>query len=660
MKAQTAAFYFSEGMEQLRLGDAEGASEAFRLSLEQNEAQPEAWRHLGISLLQLEAFWEAAKAAEQGLVHQPGSLPLLALRAQSLYHIDPKLALPAYEEAAEAARRHPDPAAAGITPAQMEALLGMLYEEIAGIRYESGDREGASEALRKARTLNADRFNVHNNLAYILMEAGQYAQAFEALEEGLARFPDHPDLLLMQANILGEQGEAEASVQVLERLHRAEPQNVNISIAYGRALLFNNEAVKANEHFQQMLALHPEERRYYRTLIDINRMRSNFRGLHAVLERKVAQFPDDEALARELAESFLTISEFETAHQQFDSLSVLLSDAELARRAAHALLFGDHNEEAVSYYQEISTRFPQAAVLKREHTRVLLELDRPEQARAVFTQLPESEQTGLLLALISRTEPDEDSRNVWRSRAAQTAWAPLSDWYAMQERAAEGQIYSEPELSSLTNRLLRYYRDQQRMVSGQVEVMLEQQAQEHPMPPPLREADQLRFLTEALTGITAFVRKQTSAETAQAYFDALLSQWPDSPLLYEAYANWLERRNSPDAAITALRQAVQLGARGPEVHHRMGILFEQSGEYMEAALAYERALSEDSRYSAAYRSLIRLSERETDPALSLEQLADRWYARFQNNAGNDMLREYLIETLHKSGQTARAREVTRR
>ncbi|MDZ7808253.1 MAG: tetratricopeptide repeat protein, partial [Gracilimonas sp.] len=90
-----------------------------------------------------------------------------------------------------------------------------------------------------------------------------------------------------------------------------------------------------------------------------------------------------------------------------------------------------------------------------------------------------------------------------------------------------------------------------------------------------------------------------------------------------------------------------------EAHLELSEIHEDKGNIEEAIASLERALSLNSTESTVYSKLIQLY-REIG---QLDQLSDRWSAKYRADKNNGLLREHLIEALHKAGRYDEAREI---
>ncbi|MBD3276523.1 MAG: hypothetical protein GF372_14505 [Candidatus Marinimicrobia bacterium] len=69
--------------------------------------------------------------------------------------------------------------------------------------------------------------------------------------------------------------------------------------------------------------------------------------------------------------------------------------------------------------------------------------------------------------------------------------------------------------------------------------------------------------------------------------------------------------------------------------------------------SYQRVLSINGKNEQAYANLIDLHQNQN----SLDKLCDVWMSRYRANRRNDVLKEHLIEALHKAGRYEDAQQI---
>jgi tetratricopeptide (TPR) repeat protein len=104
----------------------------------------------------------------------------------------------------------------------------------ATILYKAGQRSDALELLQaKDDAPPAARLEAEIAQAQLLSNGGEGNQALARIDDVLARFPGHPDVLYQKSILLEKAGRTDAAIATLEGLYRDRPQDSAISNALG-------------------------------------------------------------------------------------------------------------------------------------------------------------------------------------------------------------------------------------------------------------------------------------------------------------------------------------------------------------------------------------------------------------------------------------------
>jgi len=104
----------------------------------------------------------------------------------------------------------------------------------ATILYKAGQRSDALELLQaKDDAAPATRLEAEIAQAQLLSNGGEGDQALARIDDVLARFPGHPDVLYQKSILLEKAGRTDAAIAQLEGLYRDRPQDGAISNALG-------------------------------------------------------------------------------------------------------------------------------------------------------------------------------------------------------------------------------------------------------------------------------------------------------------------------------------------------------------------------------------------------------------------------------------------
>lgn len=124
--------------------------------------------------------------------------------------------------------------------------------------------ETRRRALAWERTPNADNAR---HYASALLERGQFDEAAEILETALSGlFRTEPNLMLLLARVRFESGEAAAAAELLDELHKANPdfRSAEGHLLLARALEHNGATEKALEAYRSVIGYYPGVEARYR------------------------------------------------------------------------------------------------------------------------------------------------------------------------------------------------------------------------------------------------------------------------------------------------------------------------------------------------------------------------------------------------------------
>jgi len=130
----------------------------------------------------------------------------------------------------------------------------------ATILYKEGQRDDALALLQpKDDATPATRLEAEIAQAQLLSNGGEGEQALARVEDVLARFPGHPDVLYQKAILLEKAGRTDAAIAQLETLYRDRPQDSAISNALGFILAdHNRELSRAQRLINSALKSEPD------------------------------------------------------------------------------------------------------------------------------------------------------------------------------------------------------------------------------------------------------------------------------------------------------------------------------------------------------------------------------------------------------------------
>lgn len=148
------------------------------------------------------------------------------------------------------------------------------YREVKGGEYQFAARLRVAYLLNKRGKLDEAREYLHqtqaaNNQqrvqlmlieAQLLREAKRLEDAYQVLQQGLAKLPNHPDLLYETAMLADRTGKPDVFEQLIRKLIQIKPDHAHAYNALGYSLLERNERIaEAVELVEKALQLAPDD-----------------------------------------------------------------------------------------------------------------------------------------------------------------------------------------------------------------------------------------------------------------------------------------------------------------------------------------------------------------------------------------------------------------
>lgn len=651
-----------DGMQHYRSGNPEAAIPAFERALESDSSQREAYVLLSSSLLQTGRVDRARRVAETGLERFPRAPALHLARAEALVQAErwPE-ALASYERVHRRARAGTS-LPGGLSAEDVSDRIGRLHLQIGGTDLRDGNLDRALDHLTAARSVFPDSVSVHVQIALVHRARKDWPAAEAAAQTGLERFPRHPDLLRLRGEALYRQGKHDAMLPVFRRLYQQQPQDVEAEIAYGQALLAAGNQAEAASHFEALLDRHPRSETLYDALVRMHEQRMDVARVLEVLQRQRKQFPEDVDLGLRIGRIQEQRGEYRTARALYDSLRAVATPEDLRPGKAIAESFArqDRLEAAAAVYRDLLDRAPHAERILRGLASVREEQGRWADALPLYRRWAATDEDPAAHAQIGRVQealgrPDSARAAYRRSldrgvthprpayryavllhRHAESAGAPDTAGFRAAERALRRSLQS---LQSLQRQNVMQMQGSARSRIGASD-SLDQQRR--------------RFETYNEVAEEAFRFFATSfpAEQTETVIQHLLDTYDRAGRLHYLAGTYYRDQNRRAEAVRHVRRATREAPDYRPANLALGALEAERGNLQTAILAYERARSLQPDAPDAYAALVRLYDR----AGRLDALIRNWTARYESEP-TDVLREHLVEALHKAGRTDDARQL---
>ncbi len=613
------------------------------------------------SLLRSDRSDAALLGAESALKAFPGHPGLLMLMGKAQAQrgaLEP--ALDAYEGAyhsVEEGAAWPE----GFDAAAFRVELQQLCLVLGSRAIDRGAYEEALEYARRADVGGAPAPQAETIRAYVYLQRGDPERAARTTAEALDRSPENTFLLRIRAQALGELERYDELASVFEQLYRQFPEDVEIGLGYAQALLLDGQNQVAQLLFQKLLESFPKDRRIYDALVEINRRKLNFAGAARIRQQQQIVFPNDASLAWDRAELLEQAKQYAQARAVYDSLAAVNpTDPAPAIAAAETFEYADSLGQAAVAYWSVVADFPDRVEPRRALADVLIEQARESRTDwsdvlTVHQELADRTSGDLRAEALSRVgeayealgRPDS-ARSIYRAALDaenKNTWAHYRI-AALEHDNAEALSHAQMALRLV----LQQAEDAQSRMLG----MLQQTGL--PRPGDRDVYVQAAAASDLAADIFTFFGERFPLEQTEPVILDVMETYNASGRLLYLTGRYYEAHDRDADALRFYQRATRKAPDLRDAHLALGAQHEAAGRTRAAILSYERALGADEQHPDAYRALIRLYRTQD----RLDVLVRRWQSRLRATPQNDVLREHLVDALHRIGRHNDARAIAAR
>jgi len=647
-----------EGKRHYQSGDFQQAIESLRTALGSDSTNRQAYVLLSHSYLQVENHLMADLTAEEGLDRFPETVELRWIRAEALTNREQfadaiEIYQQLYRDMAFAEKSFGGIAISGN---QLRRRLGTLHQALGIQHVRQSDTTRAIRQFDKALSYIPDSLRVYQNLGYLQLKTGHPDKANAVADSGLARDSTHVPLLQIKAQALYTKEEYQALLEIYQRLYRLRPEDLDIALAYGEVLVANQQVRKAQKHYESLLNTYPDNRKIYEALVRLSARGMNYRGKIGVLKKMRKQFPGDSSVVRRLAETYTTIREWQKARASYDTLRMMTADSlEIGLSVGRTYELQDSLNAAARYYNDLYERYPESVRVVKRYGEVLESQQRWQQALEVYQNYLSLEQNGYGYRHLGwnyeQTGRLGKAGSAYRRSLEFGAPHPLPLYRLARMVREDGNVDSSLVLArKAIRRSLEKLAEQQRAIQKDLQAL----QQGGRLSGSYETRQKMEDYNQLAEDVFAFLSDSFPLKQSEPVITGLLEDYPDSGRLYYLTGRYYRDHDRTDAAIDRLTKAIRISSNLTDAHLMLGEIYENRGNFMKAIPAFRRVLSLDSENVRAFRALLRIHEKQGE----LDRLCDRWLAQYRANSRNSVLREHLIEALHKAGRYEEAKAIT--
>jgi len=622
-----------------------------RRTLNLDSSEQKAYYILSSSYLQQSNWSEAIASAKLGLQHFPKVVGLHWLLAEgALQSKSFQLAAHHFEQVKNSFSGQTR--IGNISSEKLNLRLGECYTQMGNGAVQQGNKKLALDYFKKANHLLEDNAFSYVNLAFAYASLTQWENSLNTAEKGLVQFPDNDGLIKAKASALYQQKDYQGVEKEYAKLYRSNPDDLETAIAYGELLMANQQFQKASELYNELLKKHPKEKKIYESLITSYELRLNYEGKVGILRQMLPHF-DKKAIYQRIAATYEDIEKWDKARKYYDTLLILQPDNafEIEQKLANTYSQQDSLNQAAQHYEDLYRRRPENVSVLKNLAWVYEKNQKWEESLQNYQKLEALEQSAWVYsrlgAVNQRLNEEAVALKYYRKSLAyqenpeallgiSTIIKPSQPDSALH-MAEEAFTIAFTKLSQYESRLNSKLGDNKSMASliGNKELLKEIEAYE-------------RLATDAFHQLAAF-----DFNVVNRQITSLVDEFPKSARVYYLVGEFNYKNHHKERAMSLLQRSAQLNANFKDTHVLLGAIYEERQQYYQSILSYERALTLDNKDDDIYTHLIRLYKSYD----KLDLLCDKWIAKYEAAENQEVLRQHLIEVLHKAGKFELAQKI---
>ena len=653
---------------------AEGGSQSDQLrddipllqqTIRGNPRNINAWKSLCEAYAKNNQLDSAQITAEKSMRYLPDNRALISFYAELFWNHD------AYESAAKWFER-----LYRLEPSDVNKnFLVLSYRNAGAQEYKAKQWKKAASLFGQSLQHDSTQQDLYPALASALAQVKEYDKALRVVEEGLRRFPGKKELRHIQQYILIQKKDYRSLEIVYKEYLREHPEDLDAGLGIAQVYLALGKGTEAQLQFQKLRKQFPgdpkvyhAEAEYWHNLLRFDKEREIFRELFHwhpdadTLSLKIAatfeeekkwdsarasykgfleKHPHDLGVLFSLASTYENESMFDSALTVYERiLSDHPTNALAARRAGDAAKQVNQKEKALVFYEnwaQLEPQSPDPFIAQAEIWESLGDTAKAIQAYKTAEQYGGSSKSAHRLFTIFLRKPPSDSATQSGSvggleeakRYQVIALRRAVDEIAKKEKIIAATL-SEDSAKGIANF---------RKASAAGESLREPR-------------------TIALDVAEHWIPSRRDSTLVQE-LTSLLREYPNAPLLVELLATIAMEKEDWVQARSLYERLLQTEPRSVKGHLYLGKIYEISGALKSALQLYEQAVElsleneGDEDTSSAFRAAIRIAEKIDQ----LPALAERWAQLHRVHKKHKVLKQNLIEVLHKLGRIDEARKL---
>ena len=639
-----------EGITDFNLGDYESAATKIASYLKTNPYNQSAHEYLVNSYLAMKENDRALTALEIAIESFP-QVPKFYKLAGQLY--GQKLM---FEKAASAFEKYRT-----FNPDDTEAneLLGTIYFNLGIDQARQGNEDAAIDYFKKTIDINPDYGQAYINIAAMYIEKKDYQAAGNYLDKSIALFPDDYQIRKAKFNVLIQNEAYDSALVMLEDIYNHEPDNIDLALQLAMLYRHQGKIDEATNLYDSLIKKYPQERKIYEAIIGYWQNFNKQDKMRETYELMLEHFPDDIDIYNDIAKTYEREKNWPEARATYECIVAIDPENTEAHLAIADTYRQEQNDSAA-----ISTAEKIIAYDKSNYDAFKylggIYTDNSDYAKAleIYQKLYDDYSKDYYsiynLGFVFWKLKEYNQAEKYLNEAKTAGQAEPSPWYVLAQIAAiQGQsdetLRDYKRALELGIRRLATLQDKARAEMASTDGAIDFSK--------INQYDDMKYEVSSVENIIKkslnYARDNMKNNDYKNLLESFLFDYPTSVFLHIYHADWYEKNNNIDKAIGSYEKAISLQPKAIEAHLALAAIYENQNNLGEALRCYRRALAADQNNVEAADGVIRISEKQG----SLNDLCNEWLELYKLQPDYFVLKERLIEILHKANRYDEAKSI---
>lgn len=531
---------------------------------------------------------------------------------------------------------------------EVRFYLADVYANLGAKQFTDNKFEEAYISLKEAYKNNPQKKDYTRNYLVVCIRLKKFNEALPLAKEVFLSSKSDIEIGKLYFQLLLQTEKYKDALRVVQVIAKAFPDNTDVLLDVALAYRYTSEYDSATAYYQKLRQSFPRSREVYKAELDWL-MAS---GLKDTVISRCREFllntPDDKEIMTIMAQQYQRKKSFDTARTIYREMRAKDLDRDAALKIAECYLQEYQKDSAIIELNEY-------AVTGGKNADGFLTL-----YGLLFKANRIAELKKILLIGIKRFREYADFNLLM---AKQYLFEDAPDSAFLYLEPIKGVYSRYPEISYITARLydskadtakavfhysrfIRVSMAQSQNLQTQISTTISGDGMMNPdsLDKAEKAGSELDTLTSQLRAGFDRLRIINGRESYGKLLDELIADIPQGVPIYIARAKYRLELGDSSAAANDIETALRISAYNEEVQKETGNFYYETGDYEKAFIAYRAALSKNNKVKLYYERIIELSIK----LKRTDEVIEFWKRRYESNPENELLRESLIELLHKT------------